>query len=130
MKKKRRLGGVVLTTLLVISAGCVTVNPAIESSSNGSNVFKNVTTSNEWGTSSIHASITLSPNATTEMGVSRLNVITSSGSSFYSTTVDSGQTSVSMPLPSGGSAQIIAVNTINGSVVDTYNITVTGSSYP
>ncbi|WP_233264980.1 hypothetical protein [Halomarina oriensis] len=62
--------------------------------------------------------------------MSRVNVITESGGSFYSTEVDTGQTSVSLPLPTGTPVTLYAVNTVNGSVVATQNVTVSGDTYP
>ncbi|ELZ33949.1 hypothetical protein C474_03280 [Halogeometricum pallidum JCM 14848] len=129
MNPNRRLCVIAAVALLVVTAGCVTVSPSIGSSEDSA-VFERVSTVSEWGTSSVQASVTLAPAATTEMGVTRLNVITDSGSSFYTTTVDAGQTSVSLPIPTQTRSQIVAVNTVNGTVVDTYNVTVRGSRYP
>lgn len=129
MNSNRRLCAVAAVALLVVTAGCMTVNPSIRSSGD-SEVFERVSTTSEWGTSSVQASVTLTPAATTSMGVTRLNVITQSGESFYTTTVDSGQTSVSLPVPTGTRSRIVAVNTVNGTVVETYNLTVVGSRYP
>lgn len=129
MNPNRRLCAVAAVALLLVTAGCMTVNPTI-SSSGDSEVFERVSTTNEWGASSVQASVTLTPAATTSMGVTRLNVITQSGESFYTTTVDSGQTSVTVPVPTETPSRIVAVNTVNGTVVETYNLTVTGSRYP
>lgn len=129
MNSNRRLFAIAAVALLVVTAGCMTVNPTLHSSDD-SEVFERVSTVSEWGTTSVQASVTLTPAATTSMGVTRLNVITQSGSSFYTTTVDSGQTSVSMPVPTDGRFRIVAVNTVNGTVVDTHNMTVSGSRYP
>lgn len=129
MNQNRRWCAVAAVALLVVTGGCVTVYPAIESSGSAA-VFESVSTGNEWGTSSVSASVTLTPAATTSMGVTRLNVITQGGESFYSTSIDSGQTSVSLPVPTKTPARIVAVNTVNGTVVGTHNITVTGSRYP
>jgi hypothetical protein len=129
MNSNRRLCAVAAVALLVVTAGCLTVSPSI-SSTDDSAVFERVSTVSEWGTSSVQGSVTLTPAATTEMGVTRLNVITSGGKSFYTTPVDAGQTSVSLPIPTERRSQIVAVNTVNGTVVETYNLTVRGSRYP
>ncbi|MDS0293871.1 hypothetical protein [Halogeometricum luteum] len=129
MNSNRRLCAVAAVALLVVTAGCLTVSPSI-SSADDSPVFERVSTVSEWGTSSVQGSVTLTPAATTEMGVTRLNVIREDGSSFYATSVDAGQTSVSLPIPTGTRSRIVAVNTVNGTVVDTYNVTVRGTRYP
>ena len=74
----RRPFATVVVALLVVTTGCVTVSPAIESSG-GSGVFESISTTNEWGSSSVMATVTLTPAATTSMGVTRLNIITDSG---------------------------------------------------
>ncbi|MFC6723146.1 hypothetical protein ACFQE1_01815 [Halobium palmae] len=119
-----------LVGLLLVCSGCITAQPSITAEDSGSNVFEDVSTNSQWGTSSVQASVTLTQSATTSRGVTQLNVITEDGSSFYSTTVDSGQTSVSVPVPTDGSSRIFAVNTVNGTVVSTRNLTVTGTTYP
>jgi hypothetical protein len=129
MNPNRRLCVIAAVALLVVTAGCLTVSPSI-SSPDDSAVFERVSTVSEWGTSSVQGSVTLTPAATTEMGVTRLNVIREDGSSFYATSVDAGQTSVSLPIPTGTRSRIVAVNTVNGTVVDTYNVTVRGTRYP
>ncbi|MWG33267.1 hypothetical protein GQS65_01965 [Halomarina oriensis] len=127
-----RRGAVALLAVvgLVVTSGCLTVYPSVTVESNDSATFRNVETGSEWGTSSVQATITFAPSATTTDGVSRVNVITESGGSFYSTEVDTGQTSVSLPLPTGTPVTLYAVNTVNGSVVATQNVTVSGDTYP
>lgn len=131
MERTRRLCNVTFVCLLLVAAsGCLTVQPTVDARAGDSGVFKSVSTDSEWGTSSVQASVTLSRSATTKRGVTRLTVIAEDGSSFYATTVDSGQTSVTLPLPTEQSSQIVAVNTVNGTVVGTQNVTVGGSTYP
>lgn len=129
MKPNRRLCAIVAVALLVVTAGCVTVSPTIRSSGDSA-VFERISTVSEWGTASVQASVTLTPNATTEMGITRLNVISASGTTFYSTGVDAGQTSISLPIPTENPSRIVAVNTVNGTVVETYNVSVRGPRYP
>ena len=59
-----------------------------------------------------------------------LSVMTSDGSSFYTTTVDAGQTSVILPLPTKAPATIVATNTINGTIVSNVTVRVDGMKYP
>ncbi|MFC5971862.1 hypothetical protein ACFPYI_11010 [Halomarina salina] len=127
-----RRGAVAVLALvaLTLTGGCLTVYPSVTVESTDSEVFRSVETGSEWGTSSVQATITFDSSATTTDGVSKVNVITQNGGSFYTTTVDTGQTSVSLPLPTGTPATLYAVNAVNGSVVATQNVTVSGDTYP
>ena len=121
---------VAITVIMIGCSGCLTTHPTIHERGGDADVFESVSTSDEWGTSSIQATVTLTPTAVTDRGVTRLVVIAANGDSFYSTTVDSGQTAVSLPLSTGQTSQIIAVNTVNGTVVGKQNVTVGGNEYP
>ncbi|SFL15216.1 hypothetical protein SAMN04487950_2744 [Halogranum rubrum] len=131
MEHTSRLWRVTLVGLLLVAcSGCVTVQPDVVVQEDDSSVFESVTTNSEWGTSSVQASVTLTSSATTSQGVTQINVITRDGKSFYTTTVDSGQTNVSLPVPTGQASTLVAVNTVNGTVVGMQNVTVTGTRYP
>lgn len=125
---RNSLVAILVVSALVVMSGCLTVSPTVKT--DDSDTFRNVTTDNQWGTSSVQATVTLSSSATTTEGVNRVNVITESGGSFYTTDIDAGQTTVSLPLPTGTSATLYAVNTTSGSVVATQNVTVNGSTFP
>lgn len=127
---RRGAVAILAVVVLAITSGCLTVYPSVDVQPDGSDVFRNVETGSEWGTSSVQATITFAPSATTTNGVNRVNVITQSGGSFYTTDVDAGQTSVSLPLPTGTPTTLYAVNTVNGSVVATQNVTVSGDTFP
>ena len=128
-KNYRRKSVLALLVIAIVCGGCVTAQPTLDSTTNDPTVFESISTADPWGTSSLQTSITLAPGATTSEGVTDLSVVTANGSSFYTTTVDAGQTSVTLPLPMGTS-QIIATNTINGTTVGTANVTVSGNTYP
>lgn len=115
---------------LVVTSGCLTVSPTVDRQTNVSDTFRDITTDSEWGTASVQATVTVSTSATTTDGVSRLTVITENGKSFYATDIDTGQTTVSLPLPTGTPVTLYAVNTTDGSVVATQNVTVNGSTFP
>ena len=66
--------------------------------------------------------------ATTEEGVTQLNVIDSKGQTFSTTTLDSGESSATVLFPANGTATLVAVNTVNGTTVESRNATVTGDS--
>ncbi|WP_117595473.1 hypothetical protein [Haloprofundus halophilus] len=120
----------VFTVVLLACSGCLTVQPTVSLQTSDATVFENVSTTDRWGTASVDASVTLTSEATTQRGVTKVSVISESGKSFYTTTVDTGQTDVSVVLPTGQTAQIYAVNTVNGTVVARQNVTIGGSTYP
>ncbi|WP_160135078.1 hypothetical protein [Halococcus salsus] len=121
---------VLVVVVALVGSGCVTAQPTITVESNSPAVFEGFSTSDAWGASSIQASVSLTPQATTSLGVTELSVVTESGKSFYTTTVDAGQTSVTLPLPVGTTATVVAVNTVNGTTVGTANVTTSGNTLP
>ena len=121
---------VLVAVVALVGSGCVTAQPAITVESTNSTVFEGFSTADSWGTSSVQASISLTPRATTDLGVTKVSVVTESGKSFYTTSVDAGQTSVTTPLPTGTTATVVAVNTVDGTTVGTANVSVSGTTYP
>lgn len=126
----RRRPLAVLMLVILVCSGCLTVQPTVSAPTSDGPTFESVTTNDEWGTSGIDASVTLSSAATTEQGVTKVSVITAEGESFYTTSVDTGQTSVSVVLPTNQTAQLYAVNTVNGTVVARQNVTISGTTVP
>ena len=68
----------------------------------------------------------LAPNATTDRGVTQLTVTDASGTNFIAQSVETGQTEVTIYLPGGQTSTIAAVNTVNGSTVETRRVTTGG----
>ncbi|PSP19331.1 hypothetical protein BRC80_02800 [Halobacteriales archaeon QH_9_66_26] len=125
--RRRVLASVVLVIALGFG-GCLTLSPTVTADTGDSAVFEGVSTDEPWASGRVKTAVTLTPNTTTEQGVSKLVVISESGSSFDSTTVETGQTSgITLYLPANGNATITAVNTINGTVVDTQPVTADGN---
>ena len=125
----RRRSVLVLLAIAVACGGCITAQPTLDSTTTDPAVFESISTADPWGTSSLQTSVTLASRATTGEGITELSVVTANGSSFYTTSLDAGQTSVTLPLPMG-SSQIIATNTVNGTTVGTANVTVSGNTLP
>lgn len=123
----RLLAVVALITLLVTS-GCLATDPAIELNTTESAVFAGASTNGAVAVGQVNAKLRLVPNATTDEGVDRIAVIAPNGETFHRTTLDSGQSSATVLLPPDGSATVVAANTVNGTVVETRNATVTGDS--
>lgn len=108
--------------------GCLTLDPMVESADESA-VFENVTVQESWSTGRVSAKITLHGNATTELGVRRINVISANGGTYWTGTVQAGQTSTTAFLPADGTVTLVAVNSSNA-VVETYRVTVNGTRIP
>ncbi|EMA53717.1 hypothetical protein C450_07407 [Halococcus salifodinae DSM 8989] len=108
--------------------GCLTLGPTVTADTGNSAVFEQVSSDEPWASGRVKASVNLTPSATTDQGVSKLVVISESGSSFDTTTVETGQTSgITLYLPANGNATVTAVNTVNGTVVGTQTVTADGN---
>ncbi len=107
------------------SSGCFTLDPNVSLNTTGSTVFQTASFSGSWATQ-VAANISLTPNATTTRGITHLDIITSSGNTFDTTALDSGESTATVLLPANGTVTIVAVNTINGTTVESRNATVTG----
>lgn len=119
---------VVLAIVLVSGlGGCLTVSPTVSMQTDDSTVFKNVSTTEPWVSGRMKASVTLTSDATTTEGVTKLVVISESGSDFDTATLEGGQTSVIVYLPANQNATIAAVDTVNGTVVETRTVTTGGN---
>lgn len=106
--------------------GCLTLRPTVSADVGGSRVFDSITVSEPWASIRVRAKVKLTPEATTERGVSDLNVIAASGSTFWTGSVDVGQTSVStVQLPTNQTSTIFAI-TSSGSVVERLEVTAGG----
>ncbi len=71
--------------------------------------------------------MTLTPAATTTTGVMKLVVFAERRSTFDSTTVESGQRSVTMYLPTKQNATLTAVSAVNGIVVERRTLAIGGN---
>lgn len=124
-RSRRAFLGAVATAGLVGTSGCLTLDPTVSVSGAGnSNVFEKVSVSEPWASGRVAASVGLTRTATTEYGVRKLTVISSSGSKFDTGTVESGQTSKTVFVPVGKST-LSAVD-YDGKTVDSVTVTVSG----
>lgn len=121
MNRAARVGLVVVVVLLA-SAGCLARGPAVDLNTTDSLVFSSAEAGGSWAVGEVRTTVALTPNATTS-GVSQLNVVVD-GQTFHRTRLDSGETSASVVLPTNGTATLVAVNAVNGTVVETRNVTV------
>jgi hypothetical protein len=120
-----------LVSLLVVSSlglgGCLTLNPTVGVDTDNSTVFKDASTSEPWVSGRVKVSITLASNATTTQDVSKLAVISASGSDFDTVTLDSGQTSATVYVPANQNATLVAIGTTNGTTIETRTIRTGGN---
>lgn len=121
----------VLVTVLVVGSlmvgGCLTLDPTVGVDTANATVFKNASTTEPWVSGRVGTSITLTDNATTTQDVTKLAVISKSGSTFDTVMLDSGQTSATVYVPANQNATIVAIDTVNGTVIETRTITASGN---
>jgi len=124
----RRAAITALLLVVVGTSGCLTLQPTVSGPGSDATVVENVSTTDSWTTGHVTTTVTLTPNATTDRGVSKLTAVTSSGSVFDTQTVEVGQTTTTMYLPPSGTVTLYAVNTVNGTVVDSTTVRVSGNT--
>ena len=127
MNRRQRVR-LVAVVILVASSGCLALDPTVDLNTTDSAVFAGASASGSWASGQVTTTVDLTRNATTGEGVSQLNVITASGKTFHRTALDSGQSSATVVLPTNGTATVVAVNTVNGTVVETRNVTIVSDS--
>lgn len=116
---RRRILAAIAVLALTAGSGCVTIDPTITTQTGDTAVFESVSTTDPWAGRSITATVKFTPEATTTRGVTRLVVIAEDGSQFDSTDLASGSTKVNVYLPTNQNATLVAVNTVNGTIVET-----------
>ncbi|WP_458188240.1 twin-arginine translocation signal domain-containing protein [Haladaptatus sp. NG-WS-4] len=124
LSRRSLLGASVGASVAGLS-GCVTLSPTVSVSGlSGSSVFERVSVSEPWASGRVSAKVSLTPTATTELGVRGLTVVHSDGSEFDTASVQSGQTKKKLFLPVGKST-LTAVD-FDGETVDSVTVTVGG----
>jgi len=115
---RRRVVATIALLGPVVGSGRLTLGPTVTTETTESTVFERFSVSDPCASRSVATAVTLTPTATTTSGVTQLLVVAESGTTFDPTTVDSGQTSVTMYLPTNQNATLVAVNTVTGTVVE------------
>ena len=121
---------ILVSFLLVVSlglGGCLTLSPTVGVDTTNSSVFESVSTNEPWASGRVQTTVTLAPNATTTQDVSKLAVISTSGTTFDTVTLDSGQTTATVYTPANQNATLVAIGTTNGTTIDTQTITTGGN---
>lgn len=120
----RTLVALLLVIVLTFS-GCLTLSPSVTADTDASPVFDTVSTDEPWGGQHVRTDATLesSPEAS---NVTTITVIDESGQSYSTVSVDSGQTAVSVWVPTNQNSTLVASNSVNSTTIDTMNVTTTG----
>lgn len=119
----------VLAALVVVagvwSGGCLTLAPGVEADTGGSAVFASVSVDESWAGSHVRATVTLT-DAPAAKNVTRITVVTEDGVPFAGADLEPGQRTVVLELPANANATLVATDTVNGTTVETLNVTTTG----
>ncbi len=119
----------VLVAALVVCglafSGCLTLDPTVSATDN-STVFESLSVSEPWASGQIrvNATLTSSPDAG---NVTQITVIRENGEPFSTVAVEPGQTTVQLTLPANQNATLVSSDTINGTTLDTLNVSTGGN---
>jgi hypothetical protein len=119
---------VLVATVVAVGAalgGCLTLDPSVTANTSASSVFEDVTVNEPWASGRVRSTATLS--SSPDAGdVTQITVVTESGETFSTAATDPGQTSVILELPANRNATLVASDTVNGTTIETLNVTTGG----
>jgi hypothetical protein len=126
---KTPVGRALLAATVVCSlalGGCLTLDPTVSADTDDSAVFEDLSVTESWSGSSVRVNATLrsTPEAT---NVTTITVIRANGRPYETKSVESGQSTVILTLPSNADATVVASNSVNATTVDTLNVTTGGN---
>jgi hypothetical protein len=129
---KTPVGRALLAATVVCSlalGGCLTLDPTVSADTDDSAVFEDLSVTESWSGSSVRVNATLrsTPEAT---NVTTITVIRANGRPYETKSVESGQSTVILTLPSNADATVVASNSVNATTVDTLNVTTGGNRLP
>lgn len=120
----------VFLVILVVGSltlgGCLTLNPTVTPETTDSSVFKKLTINESWASQRIQITATLTGSSAAD-NVTQITVIGENGKTFSTRRVDPGQTTVILQLPPNQNATLVASDTINGTTIETLNVTTGGN---
>lgn len=122
----RRALLVMVLVCALLTSGCLSVDPGVESATDGSAVFKEFSVGEPWASNHVWANATLASTPAAS-NVTTISVIQENGRVFSTQQVTTGQTTVYLALPTDRTATVVAVNTVNSTTVARTNVTVTGT---
>lgn len=106
-------------------SGCLTLDPTV-ATTDDSSVFESLSVSEPWASQQVRVNATLS--SSPDAGnVTQITVIKENGETFSTAEVAPGQTSVLLELPANRNATLVSSDTINGTTLDTFNVSTGGN---
>lgn len=122
---RRLLVAAVVVAASVSTGGCLTLDPGVEADVADSAVFESVAVEESWAGTHVRATVTLASTPEAK-NVTRISVVAASGVPFDAVDLEPGQERVVLELPANANATLVATDTVNGTTVETLNVTTTG----
>lgn len=116
----------VLVVLVVVSSGCLTMNPSVSANTSSSSVFEDLSATEPWAGHHTRVNATLRSTSDTK-NTTLITVIGPNNQAYTTVNVASGQTTVSVWVPTGQSSTLVASNDVNSTTLDTLNVTTDGN---
>jgi len=116
-----------LLVFAIVSSGCLSVDPSVQAPTDDSDVFKEITVKEPWASNNVRVDATLRATPAAR-NVTMITVVRENGRSFSTREVDSGQTNVSLALPTNQNATLVTSNSVNGTTIENLNVTTSGNN--
>ena len=124
-KSYRTLVALLLVFSLTFS-GCLTLSPSVMTDTSTSSVFESLSTDEPWSGQHVRVNATL--RSTPDAGnVTTISIIGESGQPYSTVSLDSGQTTVFLWVPTNQNSTLVASNSVNSTTLDTVNVTPGGN---
>ncbi len=119
----------VLVVVVVASSGCLTLGPSIAADTGESAVFESLSVEEPWASGHVRVNATLA--STPAAGnVTTITIIGADGRKYDTVSVASGQSVVSLWIPTNRNATLVSSNSVNSTTLDTLNVSTGGNRLP
>ena len=116
----------IVVVLVVVSSGCLTLDPTIAADTGDSPVFERLTVEEPWASEHVRVNATL--RSTPAAGnVTTITIIGENGQEYDTVSVASGQSVVPIWVPTDRNATLVASNSVNSTTLDSLNISTGGN---
>lgn len=122
----RRVLVVAMVVCGLVVGGCLTLDPSISANTNDSAVFESLSVSESWSSQRVRAQATLASSPAAG-NVTQITVVTASGTSYSTITLDPGQTSAVLEIPANQNATLVASDAVNATTIEKLNVTTGGN---
>lgn len=120
----------VLSIMIVVSmllfSGCLTLGPSVTADTSESSVFKTISTDEPWAGQHVRVTATLRSTQTAG-NVTTITVIDEHGRPYETVSVESGQTTVVLWIPTNQRSTLVASNSVNSTTISRFNVTSSGN---